>query len=57
MIDSAEKASRSFNASLRLSGERKGTLAVAAALRALTWAVLYVGDQLKRQADFWTQDS
>lgn len=52
-VDAAKKAMRSLNTGTKASKRGEGMIAVAAGLRSLTWAVLYVGEQLKRQADFW----
>ena len=44
---------KSIEVGVKHAKKDHGMLAVAAGLRALTWAVLHVGEQLKRQADFW----
>ena len=53
MLDTVARAHRSLDKGITHEKASHGTLAVAAGLRALTWAVLHVGEQLKRQADFW----
>lgn len=51
--DAAERAHRSLDKGLKHEKAGHSGLAIAAGLRAVTWAVLYVGEQLKRQVDFW----
>lgn len=52
-MDASTRAMKSIEVGVKHAKKDHGMLAVAAGLRALTWAVLHVGEQLKRQADFW----
>ena len=56
MPSARDKSVRSCDESLRKYRSGLYQEALSAGMRSLAWAVLYVGDQIQRQADFWSGD-
>jgi hypothetical protein len=54
-VDPVARSHVALGKSVQSYRDGDGQLSITAGLRALAWAVLYVGDQLKRQADFWQE--
>jgi hypothetical protein len=54
-VDPVARSHVALDKSVQSYRDGDGQLSITAGLRALAWAVLHVGDQLKRQADFWQE--